>query len=88
MSWSLTLVGTPDKFPKAFDDFSAGLTGDSKAEFDAARPALETLVGLNVNKATPQAVRLSANGHAYKNNGELAYSSCSVDLKPLDGKVL
>lgn len=55
----------------------------SKGEFDKVKPALVTLVESNFDKALTPALKLSANGHAYTENGEPKYSTCNVSLENL-----
>lgn len=88
MSWSLVWVGTPDKIVEALDKESDRLTGMSKDEFDKVKPALVTLVQSNFDKTVTPALELSANGHAYTENGEPKYSTCNVSLKNLGAALL
>lgn len=81
MSWSLLWVGTPEKIIEALDKESNRLTGMSKDEFDKVKPALVTLVESNFDKTITPALKLSANGHAYTENGEPKYSVCNVVLE-------
>ena len=78
MSWNVNAIGTPELLCKHLDGVEDGLTGESKAEFIAAKPLLVGL--LRMNKATtPPILELSASGHAYGGGG--LYSSCLVSLK-------
>lgn len=63
MSWSVYLIGSPENVSKALDTNSTNLSGQSKAEFDAALPHIKALVEQNVNKNYPIAIKLNANGH-------------------------
>lgn len=81
MSWSLVWVGTPEKIIEALGKESDRLTGASKDEFDKVKPALVTLVESNYDKTVTPALKLSANGHAYIENGEPKYSACNVSLE-------
>jgi hypothetical protein len=81
MSWSLVWVGTPEKIIAALDKESDRLTGQSKEEFDKVKPALVTLVEANYDKTVTPALKLSANGHGYIENGEPKYSACNVSLE-------
>lgn len=78
MSWSTNITGNPDKITEALDKQSQELTGQSKAEFDAALPHLKGLLALNYheNGASP-VIEFSANGH-----GHDGYSNCNVSIKP------
>jgi hypothetical protein len=61
MSWSFSAVGKPEAVLRALETQNSGLTDQSKAEWDEAKPALAALVGANVGNV---AVKVSANGHA------------------------
>jgi hypothetical protein len=76
MSWSVRFIGKPENVIGALDKHSETLTGQSKAEFDEAKPALQTLVRQHVG----QLVDLSANGHATFTNGEKSFGNCGVTL--------
>jgi hypothetical protein len=52
MSWSFYATGTPQKLVEKLDKQSANLTGDSKQEFDAAKPFLAGLIQQNFGRAT------------------------------------
>lgn len=65
MSWSINMVGTPDKIVAALDAESGKMSGQSKIEFDAALPALKTLVSQNFDNRDESkriVLRLAANG--------------------------
>lgn len=83
MSWSLIWVGTPEKIISALSKESERLTGTSKDEFDKVKPALIILVDSNYDKTATPALKLSASGHAYFENGEPKYSTCNVVLENL-----
>jgi len=85
MSWSMYVVGTPLAIQQAISRESARLTGMSKQEFDAARPHLDALVGLNFDNASQQKRLLTfqAGGHGVSSNGVMQVSNLQVELKPL-----
>lgn len=83
MSWSNSWMGKPSAIKAAIGRYAATLTGLSKEEFDAARPALETLLDQNSNIEKEPIVALEANGHAYVKDGARQYSACSVTLKQI-----
>ncbi len=85
MSFSVSYIGKPDAIKRALDQDSARLTAESKAEFDAVKPALDTLLDQQVG---PGAIQLSAYGHANLTNGVKTYGTCSVELKPLSNVIL
>ena len=79
MSFSLSTTGTPEEVKAAIQAESDRLTDQSKAEFDAIKLALETLVDQQVGNG---AVTLSANGHAsFNGKGTKTYGSVSVTIK-------
>jgi hypothetical protein len=83
MSWSNSWMGKPSAIKAAIGRYAATLTGMSKDEFEAARPALETLLGQNSNIEKEPIVSLEANGHAYEKDGVRQYSACNVTLKTI-----
>ena len=83
MSFSLVFIGTPDKIVEALSKESERLTGASKEEFDKILPSLTTLVQQNFDKTITPALKLSASGHGYTENGAPKYSTCNVSLENL-----
>lgn len=81
MSFSVTFVGKPDAIKRKLAEESARLTDQSKAEFDAVLPALETILDQQVGQG--KAVRLSANGHANFTAGVKTYGSVNVEVSQL-----
>lgn len=61
MSWSFQAVGSPEAVLRALGTANAGLTDQSKEEWDEAKPAIRALVAANVGNV---AVEVTANGHA------------------------
>lgn len=84
MSFSVSFIGKPDAIKRKLNEESERLTEQSKAEFDAIKPALETLLDQQVNNGV---VHLSANGHATFAKADPAaektYGSCGVEIKTL-----
>ena len=80
VSFSVTFVGKPEAIKRKLAEESARLTGQSKTEFDAVKPALETILDQQVGNG---AVHLSANGHATFTDGAKTYGNCQVDVKSL-----
>jgi hypothetical protein len=80
MSWSNTWIGRRAGIKAAMARYSNTLTGNSKEEFEQARPHLEGLLDLNFNEKSDQVVQLDANGHAYRSDGN-SYSQVSVTLR-------
>lgn len=81
MSWSVRFIGTPEKVVEALDKFGDTLSGQSKEEFDEAKPALVTLVNGNVGPM----VDLNASGHASFAAGKKVSGNTSVVLSPVYG---
>ena len=92
MSFSVSFIGKPDAIKRKLEAESARLTDQSKAEFDAIKPALEAVLDQNVGNGVLQ---LNANGHASFTQREIdgsappafevvkTYGSCSVEVKTL-----
>ena len=85
MSWSLSIIGKPEKVAEELDRQSAIFTGQSKEEFDAALPHLKVLVLQNVGDNL--IVQLSANGHATIADGKRTYGTVYVNLTQLFGNI-
>jgi hypothetical protein len=47
MSWSVSFLGKPEAVAKALDEYSEKLGGQSRVEYDAAKPHLMALVKQN-----------------------------------------
>lgn len=80
MSFSVTFIGKPEAIKRKLAEESARLTDQSKAEFDALKPALETILDQQVGG---HAVSLHANGHASFASGVKTYGTCQVEVKSL-----
>lgn len=81
MSFSVSFIGKPDAIKNALAKESDRLTGQSKEEFDAVKPAIETIVDQNVTGVGDQAVlHVEANGHANFTDGVKQYGSCQVKV--------
>jgi len=92
MSWSVTLIGTPDKIVAALEAESGKQSGQCKIEFDDALPGLKTIVLQNFDKrdgAKQRVLKLRANGSGQSKqvsgpNGssiEQVQRNCSVSLE-------
>lgn len=81
MSWSISGIGKVEALKRLLQKNSEQLTGQSKTEFDEARPHIEALLDQNVNGAYPAfAMKLEANGHGSFEGGKKTYGSCQVTL--------
>ncbi len=87
MSWNFNAVGTAENLAKALDSESARLSGDSKTEFDAAKPNLQGLLAMNVSNY-PRILRLDASGHASTSQGVVTESTCNVSLVGLNAQLV
>lgn len=77
MSWSVSLLGSPEGVGKELDAIGEGMAaGQSKDEYMEALPHLKGLVALAVGTS----ISLSANGHATITNGVKTYGSVQVTL--------
>ena len=94
MSWSVRLVGTPERLCAALEAEAAKQSGQSKLEFEAALPALKALVAQNFNnrpEGKPVVLRLVASGHGFakENHGpngtavEQVDRCCQVSLEAI-----
>lgn len=96
MSWSVALIGRPEKIVEALEAESAKQSGQCKIEFDAAMPHLIGLVRENFDvkedPAYPILLRLEANGsgQAAKTGEEVTQinRSCTMKLERIWGKYL
>jgi hypothetical protein len=80
MSFSVSFIGKPDAIKRKLAEESARLTSQSKAEFDAVKPALETILDQQVGNGV---VQLDANGHASFTDGVKTHGTCNVSVKTL-----
>lgn len=98
MSWSITLIGTPDRIGAALDAESLKQQGQSKVEFDAALPGLKCLLASNFDKregARQRVLKLKANGSGFAQTNttpegsktEEVYRCCAVSLEDI-GEIL
>jgi hypothetical protein len=83
MSWSISLVGTPEGISRQLDIYGETMgEGQSKAEFMDAKPHLQGLL----SQVVKQNVRLNANGHATFEGGKRTYGAVSVSLENFYGE--
>jgi len=83
MSWSVSIIGTPAKMCEKLDEYGNSLTGQSKAEFDEAKPHLQSLIKQNVGGVGGNLLRLNASGHATFKNGEKEFGNLAVSIEQL-----
>lgn len=86
MSWSVTIIGNPDRVVEQLSAYSEQLSGQSKIEYDEARPHLQALVIQNVGENI--IVNLSASGHAtFDSESKKTNGNCCVSLSAFYGKL-
>ena len=92
MSWNVSYVGHAEKVAEALEKHAeaTGMTGQSKAEYDAAAPHMAALVRQNYNENSeyPLLVRISASGHGSVRDGKAVQNVVSVKLEYEYTKVL
>ena len=85
MSWSVNLIGKPANVVAALEATGKGWEGQTKVEFDAARPALVALVKQNFAKEgsgyVEPVLHFAASGSGYSANGEQLHRNCTVTLE-------
>lgn len=89
MSWSVNVIGKPVAVKVAIEKECANYgapsdTNFSRAEFEAAKPALLALVDLAVGN---KAVKVNASGHGTYQNGVQIDGYVSVNIDTLYGFV-
>jgi hypothetical protein len=82
MSWSFHGVGTPDALLREIDRQCEQYSGQSREEFDAARPHLKGLVEQAV-PASVAVVSVNAHGHASFTNGVKTQGNIAVEIKQI-----
>jgi hypothetical protein len=91
MSWSVNLIGTPEKVVEELKARSEKESGQCKVEYDAALPALVCAVEQNFNKqenASPVLVKLDASGSGWAKDGAQVQRSCRILCEQISGKLL
>lgn len=83
MSWSFYAIGNAADFAAELDRQCGLCTGDSREEFEAAKPHLAALIALNTAGDLPAIVKIEANGSASKSGGKVVSSSCNVQITRL-----
>jgi hypothetical protein len=86
MSFYVSIVGKPDALKRQLAKEAETLSGQSREEFDAVRPALEAIIDQNVSDpsvAGPSVLRVQANGHATFINGVKTSGQCTVHVESI-----
>jgi len=85
MSWSIQVVGRPDKINDKLERYSESLSGQSKAEFDEAKLHLSALLLQNVGEN--MLMQFKASGHAVFADGKKTYGVVTVAIEQLYGEL-
>jgi hypothetical protein len=88
MSWSISLLGRPPKVVKAIEAESERLSGQSKIEFDAAKPHLIGLVMENfLDSSEPgfcePLIKLEAAGSGSARGDKQLQRTCTAKIETL-----
>ena len=91
MSWSITVVGKPDRIAAALDKYSESLTGVCKKEFDEVLPGVKAILGSIkqgvLDAADPGKLFEFAgrgSGCVDYNTGEKLSATCEITLEPMN----
>jgi predicted transcriptional regulator len=87
MSWSVSMIGTPEKVAVALEEHAGTLTGQSKVEYEAAAPQLAALVRQNFAQV-PMVVKIEAAGHGVTHGSEETSRCVSVKMEYSYAKIL
>lgn len=88
MSWSVSFIGTPTAVAKALDSYADSWSaGQSKDEYDAAKPHIIALVQENVG-GVGRVVQVTASGHATITDGVKTYGTCTASVTGLSGTLV
>jgi len=84
MSWSFSHKGKPAEITAALETYGGGLSGQSKIEFDEARPHLAGLVNQNLENRPdrePPTLAVSAYGSGSAQGDQQLERSCTVKIE-------
>jgi len=84
MSWSTTLIGSPENVIKALKEQSEKMEGQSKVEFDDALSSMTTLAAQNFGADNP-IIKLAASGHGYAVDGEQKQRNFTITIERIYG---
>lgn len=86
MSWSVSMIGKPERVVEELSKYSETISGQSKAEYEEARPHLQSLVLLCVGQDL--LVKLDASGHAnFDSTSTKTYGNVQVSLSQFYSKL-
>lgn len=84
MSWSITLIGRPEKVVEALNEQSAKMQGQSKVEFDSVLPALITLAQQNFG-TEGWLIKVTGSGHGSTMDGVQIERYCTASVERVYG---
>ncbi len=85
MSFAINVVGTPEGLKRALAEYSERQTEPSKTEFDAVKPAIETVIDQNVPFEGHQVLlHVEASGHASFVDGVKKYGTARINVRQLE----
>lgn len=93
MSWSVSIIGKPEAVVAELEKESERMSGQSKVEFDSAKPHLAGLVRENFKKPGSTAwlgepfVHLEANGSGCSEGGEQTARQCSATVRSIAARL-
>jgi hypothetical protein len=84
MSWSVSLLGTADRIAETLETYGVNMLGQSKVEYEAAKPHLIGLVKQNfVSQGQATLLDLEASGSGSVDaEGHVTTRSCTVKMTP------
>lgn len=86
MSWSVSLIGTPEKVIEALSKQSENSSGQTKVEFDSVLPGLIRLAQQNFETTgTPVVIQIEGSGHGTAVGDAQLSRYCSVSVKRIYG---
>ena len=90
MSWTISVVGKPEKIAEFLDQESERQTGQSKIEFDDAKPHLQALLRQTFAESVDLLpfVKLAANGSGSTIDGKQIRRSCTVSIESFYTKLV
>jgi len=86
MSWNISVIGIPEKVEQVIEDATVEFTGDSLAEYQAAKPHLLGLIHENFDNSEPPTparlvLHLEASGSGWSKGGKDMGRSLTVKLE-------
>lgn len=89
MSWSIQLFGKASKIAAALDAHSEKLTGESRVEYDAAKPHLIGIVQQNfTSNETEALLAVTASGHGTNFGNDKKDRVLAVKVERVYGEIL